>query len=91
MRTGPESVLRLIAFAMGLGIVAMAGLELQRALDSEAADWPAVLVTDPHRETLRECRVLKLDVFEAEEDCKAAWAENRRRFFGIDAERSEAD
>ena len=89
MRTGPESILRLIAIAMGLGIVAMAGLEFQRALESEAADRPAAVVTDPDRKTLRRCRALAPMTQDTE--CQAAWAENRRRFFGVDPDCDEVD
>lgn len=82
MATGPDHILRLIAFGLG-GLTALAAAfefrdavapEQMPASVSESAD-------DPLRATLRRCRTLAVEEVEADTACREAWAENRRRFF----------
>ncbi len=84
MRTGPEHVLRFIAFGMGAIVIAMGAIELRRALDEEAVDRPVLTSDDPLRSALQHCRTLTREALVADTECQAAWAENRRRFFGTD-------
>jgi len=82
MRTGPETVLKLIAFAMGGLVLLMAAIELKRAVTLEE---PVSVMRQPDdllQRDLARCRTLTPQEFETDTTCRAAWAENRRRFFG---------
>ncbi|MEM9812349.1 MAG: putative entry exclusion protein TrbK-alt [Pseudomonadota bacterium] len=79
--------MRLIAFGMAAIVIAMGAIELQRALEEETADRPAVVSDDPLRATLQRCRALTPEALQADTECQAAWAENRRRFFRADPDR----
>ncbi|MEM7667392.1 MAG: putative entry exclusion protein TrbK-alt [Pseudomonadota bacterium] len=87
MRTGPENILRLIAFGMGAIVIAMAAIELRDALDEDAARGLTEVADDPLRITLRRCRTLTPERLETDNECQTAWAENRRRFFGTNPNR----
>ncbi|MFN3615388.1 MAG: putative entry exclusion protein TrbK-alt [Rubrimonas sp.] len=82
MRGRPDWVLKLIAFAMGGIVLLMAAMEFDKAVkeDRAAAVMPAT--DDPLRAGLARCRDLTLDDLATDIACQAAWAENRRRFFG---------
>lgn len=82
MSVGPDSILRLIAIGMG-GIAAlMAAIELADSVTPPAARGPATLEGDPLRAELMRCRTITPEELAADAACQAAWAENRRRFFG---------
>ena len=79
MATGPDHILRLIAFGLG-GLTALAAAfefrdavapEQMSASVSESAD-------DPLRATLRRCRPLAVEEVEPDTVCREAWAANRR-------------
>lgn len=82
MVTGPDHILRLIAFGLG-GLAALAAVfEFRDAVAPEQA--PASVsepADDPLRATLRRCRTLAVEEVETDTVCREAWAENRRRFF----------
>lgn len=83
MKLTAETTLKGIAIALGAIAALMAAMELQRALEEERAAEPAAVVSDdPLREVLQRCRSLTPEALEADTECKAAWEENRRRFFG---------
>lgn len=82
MRLTAETTLKGIAVAMGALAALMAAMELQRTLEDERANSSMVVSDDPLRETLQRCRTLTPEAIEADTECQAAWAENRRRFFG---------
>jgi len=82
MRTGPDTVLKLIAFAMGGLVLLMAAIELKTALTLEEPASVKRRIDDPLRRELARCRTLTPEQFETDTTCRAAWAENRRRFFG---------
>lgn len=84
MKLTAETTLKGIATVMGAGAALMAMLELQRALEEDVAGQPvSVVADDPLKRELRRCRTLTPEALEADTDCQAAWAENRRRFFGV--------
>lgn len=82
MKLTAETTLKGIAIAMGAVAALMAAMELQRALEVERMERPAVVSDDPLRETLQRCRSLTPEALDADTACQAAWEENRRRFFG---------
>lgn len=81
MKLSAETTLKGIAIALGAVVVLMAGQELQRALEDDASHQ-AVNVCDPLKRTLQRCRKLTPEELAMDAECRAAWAENRRRFFG---------
>lgn len=81
MRTGPEKVLKLVAIAIGGLVVLMAAIELQDAVKKERALPVAETLDDPLRAELARCQTLTPEELETDTACRAAWAENRRRFF----------
>lgn len=81
MKLTAETTLKGIAIALGAVVVLMAGQELQRALEDDASPQ-AVTVGDLLKRTLQRCRKLTPEELEMDTECRAAWAENRRRFFG---------
>lgn len=81
MKLTAETTLKGIAIAMGAIAALMAATELQHVLNEEAEHRPAVVAEDPLRQTLQRCRTLTPEELEADTECQAAWAENRRRFF----------
>lgn len=82
MRTGPDTVLKLIAFAMGGLALLMAAIELKTALTLEEPASVTRQPDDPLRRELARCRTLTTEAFKTDTSCRDAWAENRRRFFG---------
>ncbi|MBO6636930.1 MAG: putative entry exclusion protein TrbK-alt [Roseitalea sp.] len=91
MRAGPHMILRLIAIGMG-GIAAlMAAIELADSVTPPSGRVPATLEGDPLRAELMRCRTITPEELAADAACQAAWAENRRRFFGPDADTSGGD
>jgi conjugative transfer region protein TrbK len=79
------------AFGRGLGLIAIALLVTLAAIrvhrgESFALSAPPApsLSADPLARELARCRAIGLAAGD-DADCKAAWAENRRRFFGSSA------
>ena len=79
------------AFGRGLGLIAIALLVIMAALrihrgESFTPSLPPSpsLSADPLGRELARCRAIGLAAAD-DADCKAAWAENRRRFFGSPA------
>ena len=79
------------AFGRGLGLIAIALLVIMAALrvhrgESFVPPLPPApsLSSDPLSHELARCRAIGLAAAD-DSNCKAAWAENRRRFFGSSA------
>jgi len=89
MRSRPDRVLTLIAFAMGGLVLLMAAMELGKVVKEEQADLVAPATDDPLRAELARCRDLTPDDLATDTACQAAWAENRRRFFSAPADAPE--
>jgi len=81
MRTGPERVLKFVAITMGGLVVLMAAIELHDAVREERGAPVAATPVDPLRAELARCRTLTPEDLATDTACRAAWAENRRRFF----------
>ncbi|WP_019960581.1 putative entry exclusion protein TrbK-alt [Woodsholea maritima] len=89
MATGPDHILRHIAFGLGGLAVLAAAFEFRDAVAPEQT--PASVsesADDPLRATLRRCRALAVKEVATETVCREAWAENRRRFFAPGGSRS---
>lgn len=82
MRSRPDKVLKLIAFAMGGLVLLMAAMEFGKAVKEDRAAAVAPVTDDPLRAELARCRDLTPEDLATDTACQAAWAENRRRFFG---------
>jgi len=81
MQIGAPQILKLIALGLGLAAALAALVELSRnAGHDRAAPAPAA---GPLRDTLEWCRDLALEDYARATDCRAAWEESRRRFFGL--------
>ena len=80
MQIGAPRILKAIALGLGLmaGIAAL--VELGRSLGNDPAAPAAV--ADPLNATLARCRDLAPEDYARATDCRAAWEESRRRFFG---------
>jgi conjugative transfer region protein TrbK len=92
MKLTAETTLKGIAIIMGAGAALMAMIELQRALEEDIAGQPASLVADdPLKRELQRCRTLTPEALEADTACQAAWAENRRRFFGVPSDDQDTE
>jgi conjugative transfer region protein TrbK len=79
------------AFGRGLGLIAIALLIIMAALRvhrgegfTPSAPPAPSLSSDPLARELARCRAISLAAAD-DADCKAAWAENRRPFFGSPA------
>ena len=89
MRGRPDRMLKLIAFAMGGLVFLMAAIELGKAVREEMDTTVKPSMDDPLRAELARCRDLTPDDLATDTACQAAWAENRRRFFGAPADAPE--
>jgi len=89
MRGGPETVLKAIAFAMGGLVLLMAAMELGKAVREDMAAPVRTSTDDPLRAELARCRALTPENLATDTACRAAWAENRRRFFGAPSDGPE--
>ncbi len=81
MRSRPDRVLKLIAFAMGGLVLLMAAMELGKAVREDMGTSVMPVADDPLRAELARCRDLTPEELGTDSACQAAWAENRRRFF----------
>jgi len=84
MKIGAPQVLKLIALALGLAAGLAALVELGRSTGNDRVAPAAE--ADPLRATLERCRDLAPEDYATATDCRAAWAESRRRFFGLPPE-----
>ena len=89
MRSRPDRVLKLIAFAMGGLVLLMAAMELGKAVREDMGTKVMSAADDPLRAELARCRDLTPDDLATDTACQAAWAENRRRFFGTPSDAPE--
>jgi conjugative transfer region protein TrbK len=89
MRGRPDRVLKLIACLMGGLVLIMAAMELGKALREDVGTTVMPAADDPLRAELARCRDLTPDDLATDTACQAAWAENRRRFFGAPPETPE--
>jgi conjugative transfer region protein TrbK len=81
MQIGAPQTLKLIALGLGLAAALAALVELSRNAGHDRATPAAE--ADPLRATLERCRDLAPEDYASATDCRAAWEESRRRFFGL--------
>jgi conjugative transfer region protein TrbK len=84
MQIGAPQILKAIAFTIG-GLAALAAaIELGRVVMSEGTEAAATEVeADPLHTTLARCRDPAPEDYANAADCRAAWEESRRYFFGL--------
>lgn len=81
MPLATHHVLRWIAIGLGgLAVLAVA-FELGNSVRPENVDQAAP--ENPLRGTFEQCRTLTPEDYATDEDCRAAWDQSRRRFFGL--------
>jgi conjugative transfer region protein TrbK len=89
MRGDADRVLTLIACLLGGLVLLMAAMELGKAVREDVAEPFMPAADDPLRAELARCRSLTPEELATETACRAAWAENRRRFFIAPADAPE--
>jgi conjugative transfer region protein TrbK len=82
MRGPPDHILRLVAFGLGALAAFFAAVELANTV---APETPAVspVKDDPLQAELARCRSITPEDLDTDTACRAAWSEQRRRFFGL--------
>ncbi|MBO6756397.1 MAG: putative entry exclusion protein TrbK-alt [Roseibium sp.] len=81
MARDPQILLRVAAVVTLIAAALAAGAQLDGQTLSEYSD-DAPPTDDPLRAELERCRTITPEELTADAACQAAWAENRRRFFG---------
>ncbi len=81
MPLATHHVLRGIAIGLGGLAALVAAFELSRSLRPESVEH--VAPESPLRSTLEQCRTLAPEDYAADEACRAAWDQSRRRFFDL--------
>lgn len=90
MRSSPDHIIRLVAIALG-GLAALfAAVELANTVAPETSSVPPV-TDDPLQAELSRCRTMTSEELEADTTCRAAWAEQRRRFLGRSSDDPEEE
>jgi conjugative transfer region protein TrbK len=75
------SFVRFAAIAIVVVIVIVAVDEASRTDDASQPVAPATTKRDPLAVELLRCRTITAEQLAADDSCRRAWAENRRRFF----------
>ncbi|MFZ5610301.1 MAG: putative entry exclusion protein TrbK-alt [Pseudomonadota bacterium] len=90
MRSSPDQIIRFIAIALG-GLAALfAAVELANTVAPEKPASPSAS-NDPLLAELSRCRTLTPEELETDTTCRAAWAEQRRRFLGLSGDDPEKE
>lgn len=80
-QTSITSFVRFAAIAIVVVIVIIAVGEASRTDDANRPVAPATTERDPLANELLRCSTITADELAADDSCRRAWAENRRRFF----------
>lgn len=80
-------LLRAVTLALVAAAIALAVNQLWHD-DDENAVSPAAVLVDPLATELARCRTITPEQNAADDTCRRAWAENRRRFFAPSSSRS---
>ena len=80
-------LLRAAAMAFVAAAITLA-VNRSRHNDDENAVSPAAVLVDPLATELARCRTVTPEQNAADDSCRRAWAENRRRFFAPSSSRS---
>ena len=90
MRSSPDQIIRLVAIALG-GLAALfAAVELANTVTSETPARPSAS-DDPLQAELSRCRTMTPEELETDTTCRAAWAEQRRRFLALPGDDPEKE
>ena len=90
MRNSPDQIIRPVAIALG-GLAALfAAVELANTVTPETPSVPPV-TNNPLQAELSRCRTVTPEELEIDTMCRAAWAEQRRRFLGLPGDNSEKE
>ncbi|MEX3014000.1 putative entry exclusion protein TrbK-alt [Gymnodinialimonas hymeniacidonis] len=81
MPLATHHVLRGIAIGLGVLAAFTAGFELSHSVRPESVEQ--VAPESPRWSTLEQCRALSPEDYATDEDCRTAWDQSRRRFFGL--------
>lgn len=90
MRSSPDQIIRLIAIALGGFAALFAAVELANTVAPEKPASPSAS-NDPLQVELSRCRTVTPEELETDTACRAAWAEQRRRFLGLPGDDSEKE
>ena len=80
-------LLRAATLAFGAAAIALAVNQSRHADDN--AVLPAAVLVDPLAAKLARCRTITPEQNAADDTCRRAWAENRRRFFAPSSSRPD--
>ncbi|WP_103220591.1 putative entry exclusion protein TrbK-alt [Roseibium marinum] len=90
MRSSPDQIIRLVAVALG-GLAALfAAVELANTVAPETPARPSAS-NDPLQAALASCRTMTPEELDTDKSCRAAWAEQRRRFLGLPDDEPEKE
>ena len=90
MRNSPDQIIRPVAIALG-GLAALfAAVELASTVTPETPSVPPV-TNNPLQAELSRCRTVTPEELEIDTMCRAAWAEQRRRFLGLPGDDPEKE
>ena len=81
-------LLRAAAMAFVAAAIALAVKQLRHDDDETADVLPAAVLDDPLTVELARCRTITPEQNAADDTCRRAWAESRRRFFAPSSSRS---
>jgi conjugative transfer region protein TrbK len=81
-------LLRAATLALVAAAIALA-VNQSRHDDNENAVLPAAVLVDPLAAELARCRTITPEQNAADDTCRRAWAENRRRFFAPSSSRPD--
>jgi|TARA_R100001244_G_scaffold75420_1_gene60126 conjugative transfer region protein TrbK len=90
VRNSPDQIIRPVAIALG-GLAALfAAVELANTVTPETPSVPPV-TNNPLQAELSRCRTVTPEELEIDTMCRAAWAEQRRRFLGLPGDDPEKE
>ncbi len=90
MRNSPDQIIRPVAIALGGLAAIFAAVELANTVTPETPSVPPV-TNNPLQADLSRCRTVTPEELEIDTMCRAAWAEQRRRFLGLPGDDPEKE
>ncbi|MDF0601642.1 putative entry exclusion protein TrbK-alt [Psychromarinibacter sp. C21-152] len=90
MRRSPDHILRLVAFGLAAIAALFAAVELANTVTPQAPLEPSA-GDDPLQAELSRCRTMTPEDMNTDTTCRAAWAEQRRRFLGLSSRDPEKE
>jgi|TARA_Y100000815_G_scaffold93223_1_gene82375 conjugative transfer region protein TrbK len=90
VRNSPDQIIRPVAIALGGLAAIFAAVELANTVTPETPSVPPV-TNNPLQADLSRCRTVTPEELEIDTMCRAAWAEQRRRFLGLPGDDPEKE